>query len=134
MNAYNNLPTDAFLQTFGKDVFASRVRAFNPNSALQIVGIMTAGVAAVLLAAFLTLYPFGAENAAQAQAIMLEKSDRADSVLPGACRGQAWGAWSADCAAAISGNGSVRKINFVTVESASTSPNTTVLSRVQTNG
>ncbi len=134
MSAYENFHTDAFLQKFGKDVFAAKVRASNPSGAIQIAGIMAAGVGAVLLAGFLTLQPLGASDQAIAKDIVLTKSDRTESALPSNCQGQAWGAWSADCAAAISGNGQVRKVNFVTIDQPTSAPNTTVLARVPSNG
>ncbi|WP_417683867.1 hypothetical protein [Roseibium sp.] len=133
MSTYSTSRSDVFLQTFGKDVFSSRVRAFTPNGLVQIAGVMTAGVAAVVIAALVSFTPFGGEGA-QAEQSVLDKSDRAVSALPNDCRNQAWGAWSADCAAAIAGTGSVRKINFVTVERAPVAPNTTVLARIPGNG
>ncbi|MBD8876010.1 hypothetical protein [Roseibium polysiphoniae] len=133
MTAYDDFQNDMFLQKFGRDVFESRKRAASPRSAMQVAGVMAAGVAAVALAAFFTLQPIGGSDSAIAQGAALTKSDRMDSTLPSNCQGQAWGAWSSDCAAAISGTGAVRQINFVTVKQPAPTENTTVLERVPTN-
>ncbi len=134
MTAFETYPTDTFLQKFGKDVFEANVRAFNPQTAVQVAGIISAGVFAVLLAAFLTLQPIGSSDLANAQGAALSKTDRLEAALPDKCRRQAWGAWSDDCTSAINGDKSVRKISYVTVGQPVTAPNTTVLARVPARG
>jgi len=138
MSTYQKATSDLFLQKFGKDVFQSSKTAAYPAGATQIAGILAAALLAVLIAGFVTLQPAksftpapGAEIAVvQGQAAT--KTDRSRVSLPASCQGQAWGAWSADCAAALSGTSAVRNVGYVTVEQPTQTVNETILARFPT--
>lgn len=135
MSTYQKATTDMFLQKFGKDVFQSNKTAAHPAGATQIAGILALALLAVLIAGFVTLQPAESFTPARsadmsmAQGLEATKSDRTKTNLPASCQGQAWGAWSADCAAALSGGSSVRNVGFVTVEQPSQTVNETILAR-----
>ena len=58
------------------------------------------------------------------------KSDRAmQAPATKACQSQTWGAWSEDCAAALTGASRVRNVSFVTVEKTAPTVNETILAR-----
>lgn len=58
------------------------------------------------------------------------KADRVTSALPATCKSQAWGDWSADCLAAISGNVNPRQVRFETIEARDVESRTSVLARL----
>jgi len=58
------------------------------------------------------------------------KTDRAASALPAECHGQSWGNWSTGCATALSGNRTMRQVQFTTVETRQPGANTSVLERI----
>lgn len=59
-----------------------------------------------------------------------EKADRVTSALPATCKSEAWGDWSADCLAAISGTVNPRQVRFETFEARDVEGKTSVLARV----
>lgn len=135
MSTCQKATTDMFLQKFGKDVFQSNKTAARPAGAAQIAGILGAALLAVLIAGFVTLQPAKSFTSARGADIgMIQgeaatKTDRSKTNLPASCQGQAWGAWSADCAAALTGSSSVRNVGYVTVEQPSPTVNETILAR-----
>ena len=48
------------------------------------------------------------------------------------CNSQAWGAWSEECAASLTGASKVRNVSFVTVEQKAPTANQTILARYPT--
>jgi dsRNA-specific ribonuclease len=58
------------------------------------------------------------------------KADRVTAALPATCQGQAWGDWSADCLAEISGTANPRQVRFETFEARDVQGKTSVLARV----
>jgi hypothetical protein len=138
MSTYQKATSDLFLQKFGKDVFQSNKTAAYPAGAAQIAGILGLALLAVLIAGFVTLQPAASFTPARAadmgmtQGMEATKSDRTQTTLPASCEGQAWGAWSPDCAAALTGSSSVRNVGYVTVEQPSKTINETILARFPT--
>ncbi|MBO0344408.1 phosphopantetheine adenylyltransferase [Roseibium limicola] len=136
MTSINTYENDPFLEKFGTDVFRSNVRAMRPTTATHIAGVTIAACAAVVMATAIALNPFTAESSnaspAETQGAIATKSDRVVA-SSNVCDGQAWGAYSADCAASLSGQTNVRAVNFRTVEKPAGN-NTTVLARVPSNG
>ncbi len=134
MSTFHKTQKTADFFEFGENGFQAAQKATRPFSSTQIVTILSLGFLAVLFAGILTLQPAKSSSVAEpvaieAQGNALTKVDRAASPLPATCEGQAWGAWSADCAAAITGASSVRKIGFVTIEEPSKTANETILAR-----
>ncbi|MBD8890875.1 hypothetical protein [Roseibium litorale] len=119
---------------FSRDVFFSSPEATHPAAGLQVAAIMSLAVGAIFVAGFMTLSPVGAADARTVNTV--NKADRLERVETAApCKGQAWGAWSSECAAQITGASSVRQVGFVTTSTASpTEPNTTVLHRMPIDG
>ncbi|GGB45357.1 hypothetical protein GCM10011316_16750 [Roseibium aquae] len=95
----------------------------------QLAAIFITGFLAVTIAALLTFGEAQSSNAVSPveAASMAAKGDRG----PSACQGQAWGAWDATCAAALSGATRIRSVGYVTVEHPSGLANETILTRVQ---
>ncbi|WP_029056905.1 hypothetical protein [Stappia stellulata] len=60
------------------------------------------------------------------------KADRVTAALPAACQGEAWGDWSAECLAEISGTANPRQVRFETFEARDVQGKTSVLARVPT--
>ena len=119
---------------FNRDVFFSSPEATHPAAGLQVAAIMSLAVGAIFVAGFITLSPVGAADARMVNTV--NKTDRLESVDAGtSCQGQAWGAWSNECAAHITGASNVRQVGFVTTSSVSENePNTTVLHRMPIDG
>lgn len=135
MSTYHKATEVTDMFEIGENGFqVAKVKA-RSASATQIVSILGMGFLAVLIAGILTLQPANSSSTAtvdavtESQGLAATKTDRVKAPLPTTCEGQAWGAWSADCAAAITGAGTVRKIGFVTVEEPSRSVNETILAR-----
>lgn len=115
--------------------FAARAKAADPMAHIKMATIFILAVVTVLIAGIISM---NAGNASQAQEIgtpapqgmMATKSDRiASSSKMNTCDGQAWGAWSADCAASLTGAKKVRNVSFVTVEKKAPTVNETILAR-----
>jgi len=62
----------------------------------------------------------------------VQKSDRMTSALPASCQGETWGNWSPDCAAALSGQDTLRQVRFETFETRPAADNVSILERVPT--
>lgn len=136
MTSNEKFQQDVFLQKFGKDVFYSSKTAVHPASSTQIATVFGLAFLVVLAVGILTLQPaksLGADELieiVETQGVAATKTDR---VLPSSqnkCDGQAWGAWSADCASALSGGTPIRQIGYVTVEQTPSTSNETVLTRI----
>lgn len=134
MQTWDNENRESKRRFFNRDVFFSSPEASHPAAGLQVAAIMSLAVGAIFVAGIMTLTPVGAADARNVNAV--NKTDRLERVETAApCKGQAWGAWSTECAAQLSGASSVRQVGFVTTSSASvTEPNTTVLHRMPIDG
>lgn len=133
MSVYEEIREDKVLKRFGKDIFTPTLAAYGSKPMLQVICTFAVGVAAIIIAALLTIQPISVTEPASAESFALSKSDRISTPHPAQCDGQAWGAWSAECAAALRGEGNVRNIRFITVSEPTAAHNTTVLSRVVNN-
>ncbi|MBO6756632.1 MAG: phosphopantetheine adenylyltransferase [Roseibium sp.] len=137
MTTFQKVHTPVAGRRVGKDVFTSQTCAAHPVAGLQIAAVFMAGLLAVVIMAAMTMHPAQTSAAADigtpafAQGLAETKTDRVSPSLPTKCEGQAWGAWSADCAAALSGTDSLRHVSFITVEEPSSISNETILARYQ---
>lgn len=105
--------------------------------------VMQFKMVAIFVLALLTMIAAGAMsmdagNASQAddltnlatQGLTATKSDRfASAAAQDTCKAQAWGAWSEDCAAALTGAAKVRNVSYVIVETSRPTVNETILAR-----
>lgn len=134
MQTQENENRESKRRFFNKDVFFSSPEARHPAASLQVAAIMSLAVGAIFVAGVMSLTPVGAADARNVNAV--NKTDRLEQTGTAApCKGQAWGAWSTECAAQITGAASVRQVGFVTTSSVSeTEPNTTVLHRMPVGG
>ena len=120
------------------DVFTIQAKATDPAANLKLAAIFVLAFLTVIAAGVMTMHP---SNASQAQGVSQVEtldvsSSKSDRVQPtaktGGCEKQTWGAWSEDCAAALTGVRKVRNVSFVTVEKQSASVNETILARYPT--
>ena len=115
--------------------FTIRAKAQDPAAHLKMAAIFILALITVVIAGMINMHPSSASQAKglthlATQGMSVTKTDRAAISGPAAkCENQAWGAWSADCAAKITGANKVRNVSFVTVEQASPSINETILAR-----
>ncbi|ADZ70644.1 hypothetical protein [Polymorphum gilvum] len=98
------------------------------NRLVWISAAFAAAILAVIASAALAFPPSASAGDAAA------KANRLDGALPASCSGQAWGAWSPDCLAALTGNTSLRPVGTVTVEQRPAGENVSVLMRLPANG
>lgn len=123
--------------------FSFRSAAVDPAVHIKMAAVFIVALMTVIAAGVMTLHP---SNASQAEDLASYsgsltaggKGDRVAALVGAAatqktCVGQAWGAWSEDCAAALSGARKVRKVSFVTVEARPRTVNETILARYPAN-
>lgn len=114
-------------------------KAFHPSSQIKMVAIFVVALATVIAAGLITLHPSNASHAEgltslATQGLASTKTDRVHGKARAKnCAAQTWGAWSDDCAAALTGAGKVRTVSFVTVEKATPTVNETILARYPSN-
>lgn len=137
---FERYQNDVTLKQATRDVFAVDATAAYPAGFVQIAGVFAAAFLIVAAVVIFTFQP-AASMSATAKPVMSQttlgaastKADRAASQPAQlSCEGQTWGAWSADCAAAITGTDHVRNVQFVTVETPTTTVNQTILARYPT--
>ena len=125
-------------QQAAKQPFVARVKALDPMVHTKMASIFVLAVLTILMASLISM---NVGNASQVQAagetapqgMISTKTDRVSvAQAKENCEQQAWGAWSAECAAALSGASKVRKVSFVTVEQKPMSVNETILARFPT--
>lgn len=135
MTTYQKTNEAAYFFEIGETGFQTAQVANRSLSTAQIVSVMLLAVVAILFAGVMTLQPANSFTMASAgevvksQGMVAKKSDRLATTDTVSCNGQAWGAWSADCAAALTGSKSVRTVGYVTVEQTSPTVNETILAR-----
>ncbi|GAB4576977.1 MAG: hypothetical protein Tsb0019_03520 [Roseibium sp.] len=119
----------------GAQVFAAGARAADPVMHVKIAAVFVLALLTMIAAGVMTMHPSNASqadelNSVASQGLSATKGDRiATSTASEPCRNQAWGAWSEDCAAAISGASRVRNVAFVTIEKSTPTVNETILAR-----
>ncbi len=115
--------------------FAIQAFAADPSGQYKMAAILVLALLTMVAAGLMTLHPSNASQAGDltnlaAQGLVATKTDRAAGVSAGkTCGSQTWGAWSEDCAAALTGAAKVRNVSFVTVEKTTPSVNETILAR-----
>lgn len=118
--------------------FAIRAKAADPAVHVKMAAIFILALLTMIAAGVMTMHPSNASQAEEltsmaTQGLTSTKTDRAARIPAGErCDAQAWGAWSEDCAAALTGAAKVRKISFVTVEKPTPTVNETILARYPT--
>ncbi|MHA7772787.1 phosphopantetheine adenylyltransferase [Roseibium sp. M-1] len=119
--------------------FAIKANAADPAVHLKMAAIFVLALLTMIAAGVMSMHP---SNASQAddltnlatQGLATTKTDRTAQIPASeTCKSQAWGAWSEDCAAALTGASKVRKVSFVTVEKATPTVNETILARYPAN-
>ncbi|MES0882091.1 phosphopantetheine adenylyltransferase [Roseibium sp. SCP14] len=119
--------------------FAIQAKATDPAMHFKMAAIFVLALLTMIAAGVMTMHPSKASQAQDlnnlaTQGLTATKSDRATKVPSSeTCNSQAWGAWSDDCAAALTGARKVRNVSFVTVQRASPSVNETILARYPTS-
>ncbi|WP_305985615.1 phosphopantetheine adenylyltransferase [Roseibium sp. MMSF_3544] len=118
--------------------FAIQAKAKDPAVHFKMAAIFVLALLTMIAAGMMSMHP---SNASQAegltslatQGLATTKSDRvAVSKTSASCDAQAWGAWSEECAASLTGANKVRNVSFVTVEQKAPSVNETILARFPT--
>ncbi|WP_428688214.1 phosphopantetheine adenylyltransferase [Roseibium sp.] len=115
--------------------FSIQVGAVDGSLALKMTAVLVLALLTMIAAGIMSMHPSSASQAEDltslaTQGLAATKSDRAAVIASSeTCKSQAWGAWTEDCAAALSGASKVRKVSFVTVEKASPTVNETILYR-----
>lgn len=115
--------------------FSFNAKAVDPAFHVKMAAIFVLALLTIVAAGVMTMHPSNASQAEDltslaTQGLVTTKGDRvASSQNEGTCQSQTWGAWSEDCAAALTGANRVRNVSFVTVEKATPTVNETILAR-----
>ncbi|MCV0424876.1 MAG: phosphopantetheine adenylyltransferase [Roseibium sp.] len=118
--------------------FAIQAKATDPAAHLKMGAIFVLALLTMIAAGVMTMHSSKASQAEDltslaTQGLTTTKADRAASVpTTDTCKSQAWGAWSEECAAALTGANKVRKVSFVTVQQSTPTANETILARYPT--
>ncbi|TYC53866.1 phosphopantetheine adenylyltransferase [Rhodobacterales bacterium] len=118
--------------------FAIKAEAQDRSVQLKMAAVFIVALFTVAAAGIISMYPSNASTAdamtnLAPQGLASTKTDRAIATrVPSTCQTQAWGAWSEDCAAALTGAAKVRNVSFVTIEAEGLSANETILARYLT--
>ena len=118
--------------------FSIQAKAVDPAAHFKMAAIFALALMTIVAAGMMSMHPSNASQAQEltnlaAQGMTATKTDRvAPTAMTDKCENQAWGAWSADCAAALTGASKVRNVSFVTVEQASPTVNETIRARYPT--
>ena len=131
----SNTPSPRTAHKSAAQPFTFGARAVDPAVHVKMAAVFVLALLTMIAAGVMTMHP---SNASQAeglinpatQGLTATKSDRvAVSRAKTDCDTQAWGAWSEDCAASLSGATRVRNVSFVTVEKSTPTINETILAR-----
>jgi hypothetical protein len=118
--------------------FSIRAKAVDPAAHVKMAAVFILALLTMIAAGVMTMHPSNASQAEDltnpaTQGLTATKSDRvAVSQSNDRCKSQAWGAWSEDCAASLTGAARVRNVSFVTVQTSTPSVNETILARYPT--
>jgi len=118
--------------------FSFSAKAVDPAFHVKMAAVFVLALLTMIAAGVMTMHPSNASQAEDltsqtTQGLTTTKGDRIASSQPtDTCKAQAWGAWSEDCAAALSGASRVRNVSFVTVEKTTPTVNETILARYST--
>ncbi|MGS4884013.1 phosphopantetheine adenylyltransferase [Roseibium sp. MB-4] len=115
--------------------FTAKTKAMDPIANFKLASIFILALLTVLIAGIISMNASNASQAQEAgqtapQGMMATKTDRA--VIPAKaanCESQTWGAWSAECAAELTGASKVRTVSYVTIEKQPNTVNQTILAR-----
>ncbi|MET1415601.1 phosphopantetheine adenylyltransferase [Roseibium sp. HPY-6] len=119
--------------------FAFQAKASDRMVHLKMTAVFVLALLTMIAAGMMSMHPSNASQAEDltslaTQGLTATKSDRiSTSKVADKCDSQAWGAWSEDCAASLTGANKVRNVSFVTVEQKTPSVNETILARFPTN-
>jgi hypothetical protein len=119
--------------------FAIRAKAVDPAVHIKMTAIFVLALLTMIAAGIMTMHPSKASQAEDltnlaTQGLATTKSDRSAAIQASeTCESQAWGAWSEDCAAALTGATKVRNVSFVTIEQSTPTVNETILARYPVN-
>jgi len=130
----SNTPSPRTAHNSAAQPFAISAKAVDPAFHVKMAAIFVLAMLTIVAAGVMTMHPSNASQAEDlntaTQGLTTTKSDRfASTRTVDSCKTQAWGAWSEDCAAALSGASRVRNVSFVTVEKATPTVNETILAR-----
>ncbi|MES0808861.1 phosphopantetheine adenylyltransferase [Roseibium sp. SCPC15] len=137
MRSYND--TNRAANNKAGTPFAFQAKATDPAMHFKMAAIFILALLTMIAAGVMTMHPSKASQAQDlnnlaTQGMMATKTDRATKIPSNeTCKSQAWGAWSDDCAAALTGARKVRNVSFVTVQKQSPSVNETILTRYPTS-
>lgn len=121
-------------QTKTAQPFATDAKAMDPFAHVKVASIFVLAVLTVLIAGVFSMNASSASQAQEAgipatQGMISSKTDRKTGPSEQDCKTQTWGAWSAKCAAELTGASKVRTVSFVTVETQPMTVNQTILAR-----
>jgi hypothetical protein len=115
--------------------FSLQTKAIDPAGHFKMAAIFVLVLLTMIAAGMMSMHPGNASQAEgltnmATQGLASTKSDRAvQAPVTKVCQSQTWGAWSEDCAAALTGASRVRNVSFVTVEKTAPTVNETILAR-----
>ena len=118
--------------------FTIMAKAADPAVHLKMTAVFVLALLTMIAAGMMSMHPSNASqaedlNSLATQGLTATKSDRiAVSEISNDCGAQAWGAWSEECAASLTGATKVRNVSFVTVEKSTPTANETILARYPT--
>jgi len=118
--------------------FAFQGKAADVSVQFKMAAVFALALLTMVAAGIMSLHPSNASQAENltslaTQGLSATKTDRiAATVVSESCNSQAWGAWSEECAASLTGASKVRNVSFVTVEQKAPTANQTILARYPT--
>lgn len=119
--------------------FAFQAKASDKMVHIKMTAVFVLALLTMIAAGMMSMHPSNASQAEDltslaTQGLSATKSDRiSTSTVADKCDSQAWGAWSEDCAASLTGANKVRNVSFVTIEQKTPTVNETILARFPTN-
>lgn len=118
--------------------FTFQGKAADVSVHFKMAAVFALALLTMVAAGMMSLHPSNASQAENltslaTQGLSATKTDRiASSPVSENCSSQAWGAWSEECAASLTGASKVRNVSFVTVEQKAPTANQTILARYPT--
>lgn len=118
--------------------FSFQAKAADSAMHVKMAAIFILALLTMIAAGVMSMHPSNASQAEDltslaTQGLTATKTDRiAVSKVSDTCNSQAWGAWSEECAASLTGASKVRNVSFVTVEQKAPTANETILARFPT--
>ncbi|MBG6200344.1 MAG: phosphopantetheine adenylyltransferase [Roseibium album] len=115
--------------------FSIQANAADSAMHVKMAAIFVLALLTMIAAGVMSMHPSNASQAEDltslaTQGLTATKTDRiAVSKSSDTCNSQAWGAWSEECAASLTGANKVRNVSFVTIEQKAPTANETILAR-----